>query len=146
MKQLIGKNTELKIGDIVEYNFDWALNWTYGKALQVAAVEDRLLQLHTGIDIIKSSYGDTGFTITCKIRPEIKQNTEVQEASLSGAVVAVAVSVAVLGSWLFFTFTAKDIYKIVDSPAVKVASYTGLIVAGIVLLYFLNKYKLLKGS
>ena len=123
MRVEIDKETPLKTGEVIELEFNWLTANTWLRATQLAIVESRLKQKYDTFKIVNYTWTDAGVIVRCQViePPAAKK----QEAGLSGAVIAVAIA----GSMLFWYLSSPGIYKIVESPAVKTASYAFLILA-----------------
>ena len=141
----ITKDTPLNPGDKIEMKFNLygAGDWYYFRAVQVAAIENRLKKKYKNLDFTGWTDADDALYMRFTVKqPSTDPMENVQEAGIvTGAIIALTVIGGGILTWMVF----DKIYKIVDSPAGQIA-LAGTGAAGIgllivVVLVLLSKVK-----
>lgn len=113
----ITKDTNLQSGSIVEIDFDFLFgNNTLLKAGQIYWLEQQAKQNYSRWTYISNQTFEDHITMRFKVIPDASNVGQVQEAGVTGAIIAAAV----LGASIFTYFSFRSIYLIVgeigDTP------------------------------
>jgi len=135
-KTEIDKNTQLNAGDVIEMHFNYS-GGAWVKDVYIALAENQISKNPRYL-MQSQQYLDTEFIFTLKIVNPNPADIPAQEAGISPTLIAAGI--LAMGTGLFFYLSLSKVYKIMDSPAGKIAvagmSLGFMLTAAAVVLYF----------
>lgn len=126
---IIDKNSRLQAGDRIRLTFKWLINYSWLQAAQLMLIESRLRNKYQNFTVEYYEWLDNGVAIIITIDPVIPS---VQEAGITGVIIAAAILGTALIFWLSLDKIekpAKAIEQAISTPAAQLGAGALLVFA-----------------